>query len=83
MSKCYYENCIFFDALASLDFKLSVSGPGMFLQLAHLRVFQIYLTPAVINTGVEKSSSPCASWGARPRLAGSNGVQGPPSKNFP
>ena len=32
----------FLDALASLDFKLSVSGPGMFLQLAHLRVFQIY-----------------------------------------
>ena len=33
---------VFLDALASLDFKLSVSGSGMFLQLAHLRVFQIY-----------------------------------------
>ena len=32
----------FLDALASLDFKLSVSGSGMFLQVAHLRVFQIY-----------------------------------------
>ena len=31
------------EGFASLDFKLSVSGPGMFLQLAHLRVFQIYL----------------------------------------
>ena len=37
----------FLDALASLDFKLSVSGSGMFLQLAHLRVFQIYLTKEV------------------------------------
>ena len=34
----------FLDALASLDFKLSVSGSGIFLQLAHLRVFQIYLS---------------------------------------
>ena len=28
--------------LASLDFKLSVSRSGMFLQLAHIRVFQSY-----------------------------------------
>ena len=37
---------IFLDALASLDFKLSVSqslSDWYFLQLAHLRVFQIYL----------------------------------------
>ena len=32
---------IFLDALASLDFKLSVSESVMFLQLAHLQVFQI------------------------------------------
>ena len=36
------QNVAFLDALASLDLKLSVSGSGMFLQLAHLRVFQIY-----------------------------------------
>ena len=35
----------FLDALASLDFKLSV-GDWYFLQLAHLRVFQIiFLDP--------------------------------------
>ena len=34
---------LFLDALASLDFKLSVSQSGMFLQLAHLRDFQIIL----------------------------------------
>ena len=32
---------------------------------------------------METSSSPCASWSVRPRGAGSNGVQGPPSKTFP
>ena len=39
---CLAFPSIFLDALASLDFKLSVSGSGMFLQLAHLRVFQIF-----------------------------------------
>ena len=34
----------FLDALASLDFKLSLSEWVTFLQLAHLRVFQSYLT---------------------------------------
>ena len=40
---CLAFPSIFLDALASLDFKLSVSGSGMFLQLAHLWVFQIFL----------------------------------------
>ena len=35
---------LFLDALASLDFKLSVSESLMFLQLAHLRVFQIFFS---------------------------------------
>ena len=43
----------------------------------------LYFRPAVINTGVKTSSSPYASWSARPRGDGSNGVQGPPSKTFP
>ena len=34
----------FLDALASLDFKLSVGESLMFLQLAHLQVFQIFST---------------------------------------
>ena len=40
---CYFLNMFFFDALASLDFKLSVAQSVIFfLQLAHLRVFQIF-----------------------------------------
>ena len=46
-------------------------------------VLTVRFRPAVINTGAEISSSPCASWSARPRGTGSNGVQGPPFKTFP
>ena len=49
----------FLDELASLDFKLSVSGSGMFLQLAHLRVFQSYLWRWIFNAGLEISPGSC------------------------
>ena len=41
----------FLDALASLDFKLSVSESviDIFLQLAHLRVFQIYYFSVIFS----------------------------------
>ena len=47
MRTFYKKNYLFLDALASLDLKLSVGqsvseGLIFFLQLAHLRVFQIY-----------------------------------------
>ena len=53
------------------------------LVIVNIKFLLFSFRPAVINTGVETSSSPCASWSARPRGAGSNGVQGPPSKTFP
>ena len=45
------KEATFLDALASLDFKLSLSQRfTFFLQLAHLRVFQIYLCTRTIFT---------------------------------
>ena len=46
----FFPPMSFLDALASLDFKLSV-GDWYFLQLAHRRVFQIFFTDRVIFCG--------------------------------
>ena len=50
---CMWYEFLFLDALASLDFKLSVSQWLIFFQLAHLRAFQIFF-----NWFVESSTAP-------------------------
>ena len=59
----YHKKSIFFifhflDALASLDFKLSLSESLMFLQLAHLRVFQIYFI-STLNESIPQKNINC------------------------
>ena len=57
------KNATFSDALASLDFKLTVvSESVMFLQQAHLRVFQIFLSKNHLESPLTAKTSLHIVW---------------------